>query len=206
VLLEFCLAKTQKFLSNRSLFNRPVVRIGTRLTTPHRKLAIAIAAGMLVSQAHAGPEGGNVVGGGGSIHQDGLNTTIVQDTQKLVLGNINANGHVILMNPHGVFFGRDAKIDVGGLVASGLAINPDDFMNGDFAFNAIEGTDGAVINQGLITAATGGDVVLQGKSVDNQGLITANLGSVALAAGEETVLTANQQRFSRHFYQRGQCG
>ncbi len=192
-----------------------------------RKLSVAIAAQLLwAAGAQAGPEGGTVVGGAGSISQNGLNTTIKQDTDKLaidwqsfnvnvnekvefiqpsssslalnrilsnegskILGNIEANGHVILMNPNGVFFGKDAQINVGGLVASGLAINPDDFMNGDFAFSAVEGADGAVINLGLINAATGGNVVLQGQSVDNQGLISAKLGSVTLAAGKESVLT-----------------
>lgn len=110
-----------------------------------------------------------------------------------IFGRLDANGHVILMNPNGVLFGESATVNVGGLVASGLAINPDDFMNGDFALSAVEGLDGAVINQGIINAATGGSVALVGKRVANEGLISAKLGSVTLAAGKEAVLTFDNE-------------
>ncbi|MCX7270025.1 MAG: filamentous hemagglutinin N-terminal domain-containing protein, partial [Burkholderiales bacterium] len=35
-----------------------------------------------------------------------------------ILGKINAIGHVWLINPNGLFFGKDAQMNVGGLVAS----------------------------------------------------------------------------------------
>lgn len=37
-----------------------------------------------------------------------------------ILGRIDANGQVILMNPNGIFFGADATVNVGSLVATGL--------------------------------------------------------------------------------------
>ena len=37
-----------------------------------------------------------------------------------ILGRINANGHVWLLNPNGLFFGKEAQVNVGGLVASTL--------------------------------------------------------------------------------------
>src|SRR5205823_2117133 len=46
----------------------------------------------------------------------------------------------------------------------------------------------SVINQGSITAATGGSVALLGGQVSNQGTITAQLGTVALAAGSAMTL------------------
>lgn len=110
-----------------------------------------------------------------------------------IFGRLDANGHVILMNPNGVLFGESATVNVGGLVAAGLNINADDFINGEMVFQALEGKDGAVINQGIINAATGGNVALIGKQVDNQGLISAKLGSVTLAAGKEAVLTFDNQ-------------
>lgn len=110
-----------------------------------------------------------------------------------IFGRLDANGHVILMNPNGVLFGEGASVNVGGLVASGLNINADDFMNGDYVLQAVDGKDGTVINNGIINAATGGNVALIGKQVDNQGLISANLGAVTLAAGKEAVLTFDNQ-------------
>lgn len=109
-----------------------------------------------------------------------------------ILGRIDANGHVILVNPRGVVFGESATVNVGGLIASGLQINPQDFMNGEMAFKRVEGTDGTVINSGMINAAAGGNVALLGSRVENRGLISAKLGVVALASGREAVLTFDE--------------
>ncbi|WP_083607914.1 filamentous hemagglutinin N-terminal domain-containing protein [Teredinibacter haidensis] len=114
---------------------------------------------------------------------------ILSNSGSQIHGQIDANGHVILVNPNGVFFGENATVNVGGILASGLAIDPSDFMNSKFAFGALENTEGKVINSGLISAATGGSVTLLGKQVRNDGLIVANLGVVNLAAGKEAVLT-----------------
>lgn len=118
---------------------------------------------------------------------------ILDSSGSQILGRIDANGQVILMNPNGVFFGEDAVVDVGGLVASGLNIHTDDFMNGELLFGALDGTSGTVINHGLINAATGGNVALLGKRVANHGLISAELGHVALAAGSAAVVTFDDQ-------------
>ena len=39
-------------------------------------------------------------------------------TDSSILGQITADGRIILVNPNGVFIGKDATIDVNGLVAS----------------------------------------------------------------------------------------
>ncbi len=127
----------------------------------------------------AGPEGGQVVGGNGSISQSGLNTTINQSTQNMAIdwqsynvnanervqyiqpnsssislnrilsqngstiaGRIDANGQVILVNPNGIFFTPTSVINVGGIIASGLNIQPTDFMNGNYIFDEALDTDG----------------------------------------------------------------
>lgn len=107
-----------------------------------------------------------------------------------ILGQLNANGQVFLINPNGVLFGQSASVNVGGLVASTLNLSDSDFMAGNYRFSG-KGKDssgGAVINQGRITAANGGVVALLGGSVSNQGTIQANLGTVALAAGNQISL------------------
>ncbi|MCR6650514.1 MAG: filamentous hemagglutinin N-terminal domain-containing protein [Cellvibrionaceae bacterium] len=118
---------------------------------------------------------------------------ILDSNGSQILGRIDANGQVILMNPNGILFGREAVVNVGGLVASGLSINSDDFMNGDLVFSGVDGTVGTVVNRGIINAALGGNIALLGKSVTNQGLISAELGHVALAAGSEAVVTFDDQ-------------
>lgn len=110
-----------------------------------------------------------------------------------ILGRIDANGQVILMNPNGIFFGANATVNVGSLVATGLAIDTSDFMNGDLLLRATENGAGTVINRGLINAATGGNVALIGKQVTNSGLISADLGHVVLASGSAAVVTFDDQ-------------
>jgi filamentous hemagglutinin family protein len=197
--------------------------------TTRRKLYLAMLTAsqfMVAGQVLAAPEGGQVVGGAGSIDQAGSKTTIHQATERMaidwqsfdvkadervqfiqpkstsvalnrvlsnrgseILGRIDANGKVILVNPNGIVFGQGSQINVGGMIASGLSIDSNDFMNGEFTLTAIEGTEGKVINSGIINAATGGSVTLLGKEVKNEGLISAHLGSVNLAAGKAAVVT-----------------
>ncbi len=114
---------------------------------------------------------------------------ILSNNGSTIAGRIDANGKVILVNPNGILFTSTASLNVGSLIASGLDINPSDFMNGKYLFNEINGTSGTVVNQGLINASLGGNVALIGKQVKNEGVIVANLGTVTLAAGKEAILT-----------------
>ncbi|MCL6269351.1 filamentous hemagglutinin N-terminal domain-containing protein [Sansalvadorimonas sp. 2012CJ34-2] len=107
---------------------------------------------------------------------------VLDENPSMIHGSIDANGHVLLVNPRGVLFTETARINVNSMTASSLDIQTEDFMNGKFAFKG--GGKGAVINKGVINAASG--VVLQGEQVVNNGLIAADM--VALAGGSETVL------------------
>lgn len=114
---------------------------------------------------------------------------ILDNNPSQVMGRIDANGRVILANPNGLIFGSGSTINVQSLIASGLDIEVDDFMNGDTLFEGTTGSSGFVISRGLINAATGGNVALLGKRVENSGLISANLGHIALASGNKAVVT-----------------
>ena len=104
-----------------------------------------------------------------------------------ILGNINANGQVFLINPNGILFGQGAQVNVRGLVASALDFN-DDHLNGNAKMFSGNGT-GSIINQGNLTAANGGYVALLGKTVSNKGVINASQGSVMLGAGNNLTLS-----------------
>ncbi|MGV6393407.1 filamentous hemagglutinin N-terminal domain-containing protein [Pseudomonas caspiana] len=102
-----------------------------------------------------------------------------------ILGSLNANGKVFLVNPNGIVFGPGASVNVGGLVGSTRNISDSDFMAGQYNF---DGTGaGSVVNHGTINA-NGGSVALLGANVSNQGVIQAQLGTVALAAGDAFTL------------------
>jgi len=101
-----------------------------------------------------------------------------------ILGNLSATGQVFLVNPNGIFFGANATLDVGGLVASTLDIKDDDFLSGNYFFtepnpNAV---GASVVNEGVIQARDNGYVVLASDRVENHGTIKARYGRVALLA------------------------
>src|SRR5262249_37729363 len=62
-------------------------------------------------------------------------------------------------------------------------IKNDDFMAGRYNFNIPGRPDASIVNQGSITATSGGFAALVAPGVRNTGTITATLGTVALASG-----------------------
>jgi len=103
-----------------------------------------------------------------------------------ILGHLDANGQVFLINPNGILFGKGAQVNVGGLVASTLNFNDANLNSATRSFSG-NGV-GSVINLGSISSA-GGYVALFGNQVNNQGTISAQLGTVALGAGNAVTLT-----------------
>ncbi|HEX8962832.1 MAG TPA: filamentous hemagglutinin N-terminal domain-containing protein, partial [Rhodocyclaceae bacterium] len=114
-----------------------------------------------------------------------LNRVTGQDPSQ-ILGQLQSNGKVFLINPNGILFGKDARIDVAGLVASTLNISNQDFQDGRHNF-AGDGRNG-VVNLGTISTPAGGNVYLVGGSVRNEGLISSPKGEIILAAGQSVRL------------------
>src|SRR5882757_7683160 len=100
-----------------------------------------------------------------------------------ILGTIDANGRVFLVNRDGIIFGAGAVINTAGFLAMTADIKNDDFMAGRYNFNVPGRPDASIVNQGTITATSGGFAALVAPGVRNSGTITANLGSVTLGAG-----------------------
>ncbi len=103
-------------------------------------------------------------------------------------GHLLANGQVFLVNPYGVIFGRDAKINVGSLVAATANISTQDFMNGLLRFDQPGMPAASIRNAGTLTAAEGGLIALVAPNVGNDGILSARLGKVALASGDAFAL------------------
>lgn len=114
-----------------------------------------------------------------------INRVLGSDPSR-ILGSLSANGKVFLVNPNGILFGKEASVNVGGLVASTLDLADSDFMAGRYRFDGPG--KGEVTNLGNIHAEDGGYVVLLGNKVGNDGTITAKLGTVSLAAGSAMTL------------------
>ncbi len=102
-----------------------------------------------------------------------------------IAGNLQSNGHVVLLNPNGVVFERGSRVDVGGLIASSADTDAARFMQGGTLKLDRPGNPNAVIiNHGDITARDAGLVGMVAPNVENHGAIRAKLGKVALAAGD----------------------
>jgi len=101
-----------------------------------------------------------------------------------IMGQLIANGNVVLINPNGVFFGAGSKVDVAGLVASTANISNADAMAGPLNFNQPGEASAKIINHGTITAKEAGLVGFVAPNVENHGIIEAKLGKVTLASGD----------------------
>lgn len=116
-----------------------------------------------------------------------LNRVVGNDLSS-IMGTLTSNGEVWLVNPNGVVFGRDAKIDVGSLVASTLGVTDADFLADRLRFggDGAAASAGQVLNEASISTL-GGRVLLVGGSVRNEegALIRSAGGRVVLAAGRE---------------------
>jgi filamentous hemagglutinin family protein len=112
---------------------------------------------------------------------------VLDSNPSLIFGKIHATGQVFLTNPNGIYFGKSASVDVGGLVASTNQISDADFMSGNVTLRR-DGSTGSVVNEGELHANLGGYIALLAPEVRNSGVVVARMGTVAMASGESITL------------------
>ncbi|MEI7609984.1 MAG: filamentous hemagglutinin N-terminal domain-containing protein [Rhodospirillaceae bacterium] len=100
-------------------------------------------------------------------------------------GRLTANGQVWLSNPAGILFGPNARVNVGGLIATTHDLKVEEFNADRYRFKSDVQPSGIVENQGRITVADAGLAAFVAPGVVNHGVITARLGEVTLASGNE---------------------
>jgi filamentous hemagglutinin family protein len=104
-----------------------------------------------------------------------------------IFGKLTSNGDVYIVNPAGVIFGSSSVVDVKKLVASGLWMEKEDFLNGQMKFTARTEDQ---YNSGAIEVRAGSEITadeayLIGKDVYNYGIIKSAVpgtGYVVMAA------------------------
>lgn len=95
-------------------------------------------------------------------HRDAvaLNRVMSADPS-LLMGRLEANGQVVLVNPNGIVVGREARIDAGSFIASAFDLQTDLFLrNKEIAW--IGGGTGRIEHRGRIAA---GRIELQGPEI-----------------------------------------
>ena len=94
----------------------------------------------------------------------------------------------MLINPNGILFGKDSRVDVNGLVATTSDINNSDFISGNYHFSISPEINRTVINRGTINIKQGGLLAFVAPGVENSGIINAKLGQISLASGKTFTL------------------
>lgn len=145
--------------SSRSVINWNSFDIGKNETVRHN-MPSANSAGL-----H------RVVGGGGASQ---------------IMGQLQSNGNVYLVNPAGVLIHKGARIDVNSFTATSRDISNDNFMKGNMVFDKPGRPNAEVINQGAISVKENGLAALVAPTVRNDGVIAGKLAKVALASGDST--------------------
>ncbi|MDP4733711.1 MAG: filamentous hemagglutinin N-terminal domain-containing protein, partial [Limnohabitans sp.] len=115
--------------------------------------------------------------------QSVLLNRVLSDNPTQILGQLQANGQVVLVNPRGIVVGSDGSVSASAFTASSLNISDADFMAGKEHFTR-NGSTGRVVNKGRIAVAPRGYVALLGTNVSNEGQIIAPQGAVTLGAAE----------------------
>jgi filamentous hemagglutinin family protein len=132
-----------------------------------------------------------------NFQQPGANSVavnrILDGQASTILGSLNATGRVYLINPNGIVFGPGSSVNAYALAAATsvkatqLAASSRD----GFDPSAASAPGAKIVNQGQITAGSGGFVYLVAPEVKNgsDGVIVAPGGEIQLAAGATVYLT-----------------
>jgi len=105
-----------------------------------------------------------------------------------IMGNLSANGYVVLFNQNGFYFGPNSVVNVGGLAVTTATPPPGPGgMSGMWQFNGAPPL-ASIVNYGEVKASAGGSIFLLAERVENRGTIVAPAGEVRLEAGKEVMI------------------
>ena len=108
-----------------------------------------------------------------------LNRVIGADPSQ-IFGSLRSNGTVWLINPRGIIFGANSRVDVGGLLASSLSISNTDLASGRLLLSRMGGDAGEIRAEGQINAGEG-TVALVAPRLTQSGSINARRVGMAAA-------------------------
>src|SRR5262249_3280407 len=106
-----------------------------------------------------------------------------------ILGNLSANGYVVLQNQSGFYVGGQAAITAHGLLMTTAPIPMPDLSSGSaWQFNAPPPT-ASIVNYRQIASDKGGSVFLIAHDSQNSGTLSAPAGKIGLYAGKDVLVS-----------------
>ncbi len=130
-----------------------------------------------------------------AFHQPGSDSLTVNrvlgagDDPSQILGTMRANGRVLVLDRNGVIFGKDAVIDVGGIIVGAGDIDTDTFMaGGDKIIITDVNQQAHIVNNGQINVAEAGLAAFVAPNVSNNGVIRAKSGRVQIGASTQATI------------------
>ncbi|WP_119173519.1 two-partner secretion domain-containing protein, partial [Aliarcobacter cryaerophilus] len=117
---------------------------------------------------------------------------VIGNEKSIIDGALNANGQVWLINSNGVLFGKNAKVNTAGIVASTKDISNEDFNNGNYNFKG--NSNASIINEGEIKSLANTHATFIANSVTNKGVIEVHKGTINLIGASDVTLTLNENQ------------
>jgi len=114
---------------------------------------------------------------------------VIGNEKSIINGALNANGQVWILNSNGVLFGKNAKINTAGLLATTKNLSDEDFNASNYTFKG--NSTQSVINLGEIDISESGYATLLANTVSNEGTIKAVKGQVHLVGANEVTINLN---------------
>ena len=113
---------------------------------------------------------------------------VLDSNASQIMGRLNANGQVFLLNPNGVVFSKTAQVNVGGIVTSTLQLSDSDIQTGKYLLKGDASSNASIENHGSINTLSGGTVALIAPNVINTGSIKTPNGTTHLTAASQVTL------------------
>mgnify|MGYP000417372353 FL=1 len=117
---------------------------------------------------------------------------VIGNEKSIIDGALNANGQVWLINSNGVLFGKNAKVNTAGIVASTKDISNEDFNNGNYNFKG--NSNESIVNEGEIKSLANTHATFIANSVTNKGKIEVHKGTINLVGASDVTLTLNENQ------------
>ena len=126
---------------------------------------------------------------------------VISSNPSSILGQLNANGNVFLVNPAGIYFGKNSVVNVNSLLATTLNISNEDFLNDNYNFEQMKDmAKSYIIQKGTISVSPNGFVVLASPFISNDGAIIAKTGHIVLGASDNFYIQFDPEGLVNYSY------